>query len=76
MMTVTVHQAKTSLSKLIKRACAGEEIIIARGRVPVVRLEPIAAKAGRKFGAMRGKAHIDERFFEPLPEEELRLWER
>jgi prevent-host-death family protein len=75
-MMVTIHQAKTSLSKLIRRACAGEEIIISRGRVPVVRLEPIAARPGRRFGAMRGKARIDERFFEPLPEEEVRAWER
>ena len=76
MATVTVHQAKTTLSKLIARARAGEEIIIAKGKVPVARLVPIAAQAGRKFGAMRGKARLDEKFFEPLPEEELGGWER
>ncbi len=76
MPTVTIHQAKTSLSRLIKRACAGEEIIIARGKVPVVRLEPVSAERGRKFGAMRGKARTDDSFFEPLPEDELRAWER
>ena len=76
MATVTVHQAKTSLSKLIARALAGEEIVIARGKVPVARLLPIAAQVGRKFGAMRGKARVDERFFESLPEEELAAWER
>jgi len=41
MATVTIHQGKTSLSKLIERACAGEEIVIARGKVPVARLEPL-----------------------------------
>ncbi len=76
MATVTVHQAKTSLSKLIARALAGEEIVIARGKVPVARLLPIAAQVGRKFGAMRGKARVDERFFESLPEEELAAWDR
>ena len=76
MATVTVHQAKTSLSKLIARALAGEEIVIARGKVPVARLLPIVARLGRKFGAMRGKARLDEKFFEPLPEEELGGWER
>ena len=76
MATVTVHQAKTSLSKLIERARAGEEIIIAKGKVPVVRLLPVAAQTGRKFGAMRGKARVDEKFFESLPEEELGTWER
>ena len=76
MATFTVHQAKTSLSKLIVRARAGEEIVIAKGKVPVARLLPIAAQAGRKFGAMRGKARVDEKFFESLPEEELAAWER
>ncbi len=76
MAIITVHQAKTSLSKLIERARAGEEIVIARGKVPVARLLPIAARAGRKFGAMRGKARLDEKFFESLPEEELGGWER
>ena len=76
MAIITVHQAKTSLSKLIERARAGEEIVIAKGKVPVARLLPIAAQVGRKFGAMRGKARVDEKFFESLPEEELGTWER
>jgi prevent-host-death family protein len=42
MAIVTVHQAKTQLSKLIARAEAGEEIVIARGREPAVKLTPIA----------------------------------
>jgi prevent-host-death family protein len=41
MATVTIHQAKTELSKLIARAEAGEEIVIARGKEPVVRLAPV-----------------------------------
>jgi prevent-host-death family protein len=75
---VTIHAAKTNLSKLIARACAGEEVVIARGKTPVVKLVPVSpgkAKARRKPGAMKGLIKIDERFFEPLPEEELRRWE-
>ena len=41
-----------------------------------MRLQPLTADRGRAFGAMRGKARTDERFFEPLPEEELAAWER
>ena len=41
MSIVTVHQAKTQLSKLLARVEAGEEIIIARGKEPVARLSPI-----------------------------------
>lgn len=74
---VTVHVAKTHLSRLIEAACAGEEVVIARGKTPVVRLVRIDAKPPeRKFGAMRGKASASEAFFEPLPDEELAAWER
>ena len=77
MAVVTIHKAKTQLSKLIARAEAGEEIVIARGKQPVVRLELIArAKRKRIAGRLKGMLNIpDEFFFEPLPEEELRLWE-
>ncbi len=73
---VTIHVAKTTLSQLIARVEAGEEIIIARDKSPVARLVPIGrAKAKRQFGAMRGKARVSAGFFEPLPEDELRGWE-
>jgi prevent-host-death family protein len=77
MAIVTVHQAKTQLSKLIARAEAGEEIVIARGREPVVKLTPIGKQASkRRFGAMKGKFSLpDSFFFDPLPEDELKLWE-
>lgn len=44
MKTVTIHEAKTNLSRLIEKACRGEEIIIAHGPDPVVRLVPIGAR--------------------------------
>jgi len=74
--SVTVHEAKTRLSQLIERACAGEEVIISRGKTPVVRLVPVVEQAiERKFGAMRGKARVTDAFFEALPESELDAWE-
>ena len=76
MTTVTICAAKTQLSKLIARAEAGEEVIIARGKKPVVRLVPVEnAPPRRQFGAMRGKVRVGPEFFEPLPEEELKAWE-
>jgi prevent-host-death family protein len=80
MPTYTVHAAKTSLSKLIERAEWGEEIIIARGRKPVVRLVPVGLPAHvrrrRAFGVLKGKLKLpDSFFFDPLPEEELSAWE-
>jgi prevent-host-death family protein len=76
MTTFTIHAAKTQLSKLIQQAEAGEEVIIARRDKPVVRLVPLEPpKPKRRFGAMKGRASVGPEFFEPLPEEELKLWE-
>lgn len=76
MPTYTVHDAKTNLSKLIERAEAGEEVIIARRDTPAVRLVPVAAKKkDRRFGAYAGQATINDAFFEPLPADELDAWE-
>lgn len=76
MKVFTVHAAKTNLSRLIESACAGEQVIIARGRTPAVRLVPVTpVLRGRKFGAMRGRAKVDERFFDALPADELAGWE-
>jgi prevent-host-death family protein len=74
--TVTVQQAKAQLSRLIKKACEGEEIIILRGKKPVVRLVAIEKEQlDRKPGAWKGKIKIGPEFFEPLPAEELEGWE-
>jgi antitoxin (DNA-binding transcriptional repressor) of toxin-antitoxin stability system len=75
--TVTIHKAKTQLSKLIARAEAGEEIIIARGKHPIVTLALVAKPPRRKFGAFKGQLPElpDAFFFDPLPDEELKAWE-
>ncbi|HSS96650.1 MAG TPA: type II toxin-antitoxin system prevent-host-death family antitoxin [Terriglobales bacterium] len=76
MKTVTIHRAKTTLSQLIEKACEGEEVVIARGSMPVVRLVPIAGEGGqRRPGALKGKLHVGSEFFEPLPDKELESWE-
>jgi antitoxin (DNA-binding transcriptional repressor) of toxin-antitoxin stability system len=76
METITIHKAKTQLSKLIEKACQGEEIVIARGKTPVVKLVALGEPLGkRKPGALKGKIHIGPEFFEPLPPEELEGWE-
>ena len=73
---ISIHAAKTHLSRLIARAEAGEEIVIARGNKPVAKLVPITPKPKRVFGCMRGQFKIGPEFFEPLPDEELDLWYR
>ncbi len=71
----SMHAAKSQLSRLVERAAAGEEVVIARGRVPVVRLVPVRApRVERRFGAMRGRAKVTRAFFTPLPPGELAAW--
>jgi len=73
---VSVHAAKTHLSRLLARVEAGEVITIARRRTPVAKLVPIVPKPKREFGAMRGRISIGPEFFDPLPEDELARWEK
>jgi prevent-host-death family protein len=72
---VNVHEAKTQFSRLLERAHRGETIVLAKAGKPYARLVPLEAAAPRKPGALKGKFKLTKAFFEPLPEEELRLWE-
>lgn len=72
---INVHEAKTHLSKLLERAHAGEEIILAKAGKPYARLVPLKEdKPRRQPGRLKGWV-IPDTFFDPLPEEELKLWE-
>ncbi|MBV8778109.1 MAG: type II toxin-antitoxin system Phd/YefM family antitoxin [Alphaproteobacteria bacterium] len=73
---VSIHAAKTHLSRLIARAEAGEEIIIARARKPVAKLVPIEPKPKRVPGGLKGLVSIGPEFFEHLPAEELDAWDQ
>ncbi len=75
MSTYTLYNAKTHLSSLIEQACAGEEVIIAKGKTPLVKLVSLpASQPQRRFGAMQGQATVGEDFFEQLPDDELDAW--
>jgi len=77
MLIVNVHRAKTELSMLLKRVEGGETIIIARAGRPVAKLEPyFETKKKRKPGTAKGKMTIKEEFFEPLPEELIKEFEK
>jgi len=74
-MLVTVHAAKTNLSKLIEAALAGEEVIIAKGKRPVVRIVPVPQN-GFTIGLLKGQlTGSGPDFFEPMSDDELALWE-
>ncbi|MDO9415453.1 type II toxin-antitoxin system Phd/YefM family antitoxin [Pararhizobium sp.] len=78
MTVVTIHKAKTELSKLIARVEAGEEIILARGDNPVVKLVLIAEPQPvvRGYGSLAHlRDKISDSFFELLPDDDLEGWE-
>ncbi len=66
MNPVTIHEAKTHLSRLLHRVEQGEELVIARGRTPIARLVPYR-EAERELGGLSGLIlHMDSSFDEPL----------
>ncbi len=73
---MNTHEAKTQLSRLLKRVATGEEITIANRGVPVARLVPAAAAGPkRKLGAFAGQMTIPDDFDAPLPEALLAAFE-
>lgn len=81
MTTVTIHEAKTNLSRLLNLVEDGKEIIIARGKTPVARLVPLPGAMKPKhnlgygsFAELKGKIP-NSAFFDVLPEDEQKLWD-
>jgi len=78
MQEVSMFEAKTQLSRLVKLANQGEEVVITSGRerkrvARIVAIEPQQQQT-RPLGLFKGVFKVGPEFFEPLPEEELRLW--
>lgn len=67
---VTIHEAKTHLSQLIQRALSGEEIIIAKGKQPLIKLTvlPEFRKERRVGGAANVILHMSDDFNAPIEE--------
>ena len=76
MTRVTIHEAKTHLSRLLEEVEKGGEVVISRRDKPIARLVAIEPKRlERRPGRFAGQFELGPAFFEPLPEEELRRWE-
>ncbi len=82
MTTVSVEEAGPRLAELVKLVMAGERVVITGEGASRVELKVKTATAlsqtkrtgPRRLGLLEGKLVVDERFFEPLPEDELKLW--
>ncbi len=74
--TINVHEAKTTLSKLLRRVQAGEEIVISKSGHPVARLVPVTEPPrDRDLGFAKGGVTIAPDFDAPLPADLLASFE-
>jgi len=72
-MSYTVHQAKTNLSRLIREAEKGKDVVITRGKKPVAKLVPISSTAKKRIPDMlKGQIWSAPDAFDPLTDEEMR----
>jgi prevent-host-death family protein len=75
-VVVNIHEAKTHLSKLLKRVVAGEEIVIAKSGQPIARLLPYETpQVERQPGSAKGKIWMADDFNAPLPPDILNAFE-
>ncbi|MFO7533471.1 MAG: type II toxin-antitoxin system Phd/YefM family antitoxin [Candidatus Limnocylindrales bacterium] len=76
MTEVGVHEAKTHLSRLLRRVAAAEVIIITSGGRPAARLVPVEPAMSRELGFDAGVITIPADFDDPLPDDILQDFER
>ena len=74
MQQVTIHAAKIHLSRLIEAVLDGEEVVIAKGGRPVVRLVPVQRRPFQ-VGLLAGRLGTVPEFLAPMDATELDLWE-
>ena len=75
MVNVTIHEAKTHLSRLLRRVACGEEVVISKGDRPIARLVPFNSPRRRELGRDQGLFTVPEDFDGPLPEDLLKSFE-
>lgn len=76
MTVINIYEAKTQLSKLVDRAAAGQDVVIARGGKPVARLTRLQEpKRKIRFGLLKGKVKLAPGFDDPLPPDVLSEFE-
>jgi len=71
MIRLNIHEAKTQLSKYLRRVAKGETIILCKRNTPVAEIRPLPqpGTTPRPLGLDRGKFKVPKEFFEPLPDE-------
>ena len=77
MIKLNIHEAKTHLSRYLKRLRPGEKIILCKRNVPIAEILPLPAVKKRRprIGLAKGEFEIPESFYEPLPPDILAAFE-
>jgi prevent-host-death family protein len=68
---VNIHEAKTNLSKLIEKARSGDEVIIAKAGVPMVKLVPVDPPRRPVFGSAKGQITLKKGWDKPMTKREF-----
>lgn len=71
MLTVGIHEAKTTLSKLVRKAIAGEDVVITKSGKPVAKLVGVEPDGPRELGRDVGRFSVPDNFNDPLPDDLL-----
>lgn len=71
MIRLNIHEAKTHLSRYLKRLAKGEVILLCKRNVPIAEIRPIPQdrKSKRPVGLAKGQFEVSPEFFKPLPPE-------
>lgn len=77
MIRINIHEAKTHLSRYLKRLEQGETILLCKRNVPIAEIRPLSAQRdkSRPVGLAKGEFAVSAEFFEPLPDEILDAFE-
>ena len=77
MIRLNIHEAKTHLSRFLRRLVAGETIVLCRRNEPIAEIRPLLPRREdpRPVGLAKGRFRVSKRFFEPLPAEVLDAFE-
>ena len=72
MISVNLHEAKTKLSYFVSLAEKGQEIILCKRNIPIVKISALKKNINKRpFGLAKGKIKIKDDFFEPLEKDIL-----
>jgi prevent-host-death family protein len=77
MIRVNIHEAKTHLSRYVRRVRKGETVLLCVRNEPVAEIRPLPAKleGPRPIGLAKGQVVIPKQFFDPLPDADLDAWQ-